>query len=156
MYPLTPFFVVFCNVVATSHPGDLCLLREITMTISELKEQCTFGMNLYKLLSELISLCDQLQDNPPVHKPVQCDKHSQGHAMELTPDYLPGNIIRGPHGTPLHTPSRTPTSLCQGDSHFDSGQSSIWDDGLMWDLFNIQPSIGWFDTDCFDFLGVSR
>ncbi|CAG7939139.1 unnamed protein product [Penicillium salamii] len=89
LYPLTPFFVIFCNVVATSNLDDLRLLEEVTVTISRLKEQYIIGMNLHRLLSELIGLCDELHDVPPNgdHRRSQEDRSScnrEAHAQRLS------------------------------------------------------------------------
>ncbi|KAH7002661.1 hypothetical protein EDB80DRAFT_512067, partial [Ilyonectria destructans] len=59
-YPLTPFFVVFCNVVATSNLEDLELLTKVTTVMAQIKEQCTLSMNLFKLFRQFVQLCGHL------------------------------------------------------------------------------------------------
>ncbi|KAJ5599833.1 hypothetical protein N7450_000900 [Penicillium hetheringtonii] len=165
-YPLTPFFVIFCNVVATSNLHDLKLLEEVTVTISRLKEQCTIGKNLHKLLSELIGLCAELHEMPPDRYPrLICNPDGNQAQVHTVPgrDPLGANTdISGQ--TALPTPGQDDmvpagvSTFAPGGSNYQENEESarkrvsIWDDGLMTELFNVQPSVEWLDIECVDMI----
>lgn len=165
-YPLTPFFVIFCNVVATSNLDDLRLLEEVTVTISRLKEQCTIGMNLHKLLSELIGLCAELHDMPPDgNTRVVCRSDGNQAQVQAVPGHDPLDTNADISGqTALPTPGQddmipagVSTFTPRGPSYQEieestRKQTSIWDDGLMSELFNVQPSVEWLDIASVDMI----
>lgn len=168
LYPLTPFFVIFCNVVATSNLDDLRLLEEVTVTISRLKEQYIIGMNLHRLLSELIGLCSELHDLPsggdprrPQEGRSSCNRVAHIHMLsnggetetgmdvnKLTASLpTPGQDEIPPDGLSTLPESQ---SVSHGIHGHASGSASIWDDGLMFELFNLQPSVEWLDIEGVD------
>ncbi|OJJ08304.1 hypothetical protein ASPVEDRAFT_179566 [Aspergillus versicolor CBS 583.65] len=174
LYPLTPFFVVFCNVVATSNVHDLRLLNEVTATISKVKEQCAFGMNLYIMLSELIAMCTQLHDVQPA--PSQLTLHGDS-LVEASPqaeraaepashtslmsDGQPVSSSSHPISPMPALDQSATASAILGQQPFssttaeaESGHASIWEEDLMSELFNIQPSVQWFDTDYYNLFGI--
>ncbi|PLB55534.1 hypothetical protein P170DRAFT_43302 [Aspergillus steynii IBT 23096] len=171
LYPLTPFFVIFCNVVATSNMQDLELLKEATATISSIRDQCSFSINLQNLLSHLIGLCSNLHD---VHRRQSSFQRSNGNiswmgdigfsphsSRRLPADASAGNdrAEATVHGGQFPTPSASTNIPVDGHSpntvqgSCEPGESSIWDDGLMSELFNIQPSVDWFGLEHGDVLG---
>ncbi|KAJ5749649.1 hypothetical protein N7533_006677 [Penicillium manginii] len=170
LYPLTPFFVIFCNVVATSNMDDLRLLKEVTVTISRLKEQYIIGMNLHRLLSELIGLCAELHDIPSSGDPRRsqegrssCNRAthiqmlSNGGDFETGVDIAdqtaslptPGQDEMPPDGLPSLPESQ---SVCHELGDPATRSASIWDDGLMFELFNLQPSVEWLDIEGVDMI----
>ncbi|GIJ91244.1 hypothetical protein Asppvi_010209 [Aspergillus pseudoviridinutans] len=60
--PLTPFFVVFCNVVATSNTDDFHLLQQITANLCRHKGRNSFVSNMHSLFSQFIDLCRATND----------------------------------------------------------------------------------------------
>ncbi len=173
LYPLTPFFVVFCNVVATSNVHDLRLLNEVTATISKVKEQCAFGMNLYIMLSELVAMCTQLHDVQPAPSQPQQPLHSDSSVEEPPITAGPASQAHSlmPGDAPVTSSSQyiSPISTLDQSSipgqqqpfpppaaEAESGHASIWEEGLMSELFNIQPSVQWFDTDYYNFFGIQQ
>ena len=162
LYPLTPFFVTFCNIVATSNLDDLQLLKEATSTVASIGEQFMFSMNLHKLLSQLIGLCSQLEvpgrqtssanngddsfygetsSLPKVsHAVIPEESQENQQSQEATPS---GQAAEIHANTSLHMDH---PSLGQSSDHDGSKRNSIWDGGLLWELFNVQPSVEWFDA----------
>jgi hypothetical protein len=146
---------------------DLKLLEEVTVTISRLKEQYIIGMNLHRLLSELISLCAELHDVPSSgdsHR-AQEGRHSCNRAAHIqiisNGDFETGmgvnrQIASLPTPGQDEMPSDGLSSLPESHSvrhEFDdsaTGSASIWDDGLMFELFNLQPSVEWLDIEGVD------
>ncbi|KAL2822814.1 hypothetical protein BDW59DRAFT_149220 [Aspergillus cavernicola] len=145
LYPLTPFFVLFCNVVASSNIDDLDLLNEATVTISNIQDQCAFSMNIQHLLAQLTDLCSHL------------DEVKEKQQVSSVPNYRNlGSITQGTLDLPRRMSAPVNTSTdgqilppVSNPATGDAGakEASVWDDGLLWELFNIQPSVEWFDVD---------
>lgn len=57
LYPLCPFFTLFCHVVETRDESDFRLLKEVTDGLSMFAEYIASVGNLQKLCNTLISLC---------------------------------------------------------------------------------------------------
>ncbi|KAJ6113425.1 hypothetical protein N7523_006742 [Penicillium sp. IBT 18751x] len=170
--PLTPFFVVFCNVVATSNLQDLQLLRRITANLSRIKERNPFIANLHKFLHQFVSLCADLDVVEVSETPLSSELPKEASGPMGTTDHEQGPGPTTELCTPISNQAeRVPTQTAarwrgQGletavHSRPDSQSRalaveepvvemqpdniSIWEDGLMWDLFNTQPSIEWCD-----------
>ncbi|KAL1595419.1 hypothetical protein SLS59_008351 [Nothophoma quercina] len=141
-YPLCPFFVVFCNVVGTSNERDFQLLQAVTEGISALVTENKYVNRLHRLCATLLSLCTPLvktscpQDRnnisaavPGFSAPISTQP-STIPSMSNTPDILdiPANV--------------------RGSA--DSLLPSTWNDDMMWQLFQSQPSLDWFNADILD------
>ncbi|KAK7705492.1 hypothetical protein SLS57_010026 [Botryosphaeria dothidea] len=61
-YPLTPFFVLFCNVVATSHRPDFALMKSMTDDLAELADHSPSIERLHRLFTVFLSLAEPLLD----------------------------------------------------------------------------------------------
>lgn len=150
------------------------MLKEVTATISRLKEQCAFGMKLYKLLSELITICAELCDIPISENSHQnCRSDDDQATPWRTPHILTPSTRENVDTAPasqhsLLTPTQEdvspvrdttyPSSWSPGQGSDLSGATrpSIWDDELMRELFNIQPSVEWIDSEYMDSLNSPR
>lgn len=145
----------------------------MTVTISRLKEQYIIGMNLHRLLSELIGLCAELHDIPPDGnpRPIRSQENLSGSSsnQEAQTQILPAGRgdeyvtdIEISRQTALPTPGQDEMAS-SGLSSFPGGQpggqvfddsatrsASIWGDGLMFELFNLQPSVEWLDIEGVD------
>jgi hypothetical protein len=130
-YPLCPFFVVFCNVVGTSNAKDFQLLQDVTDSISELVTENKFVNRLHRLCTTLLGLC-----KPLIH-------------TDLTSPTVSAN---GVPGIPILPTNLNPGGLNFLDSNNDFGNFPIssWNDQMMTDLFNAQPSLDWFNADVLD------
>ena len=166
LYPLTPFFIIFCNVIATSNREDYNLLTQITAALSRIKECNPSIFRLHGLFSQFTALCDQLyeaisQDASRQHEQTTETIRSQPTAVANSNDV---NVSMYPQlheslTARVHSSDNTqlgsseqqvlyPHTLDPGSSveGMSSQPSSMWDDGLMWELFNIQPTVEWFDA----------
>lgn len=171
LYPLTPFFIVFCNVIATSNSNDYYLLMQITTGLSRIKDYNMFIFRLHGLFSQFTDLCSQLHGRLVQKNKSQIAPEPDERILSSTGDDLPPTRQSTQHFPPAST---TEEILRDGDENHDYSDSnayrmrpyptfisegqnvdirdsdqqlpSMWDDGLMWELFNTQPSIEWFDT----------
>lgn len=136
-------------------------------------------MNLHIMLSELIAMCTQLHDvqpGPPqqLHSdslvqdpPIRADQTVEpaSHADSLISDGPPvtsSSQYISPISA-LDQSTTTTTNAIPGQQPFpstaaevESGHASIWEEGLMSELFNIQPSVQWFDSDYYNFFGIQQ
>lgn len=129
-------------------------------------------MNLYIMLSELVAMCTQLHDvqpapsqpQQPLHSdssveepPITAGPASQAHSL------MPGDAPVTSSSQYISPISTLDQSSIPGQQPFppsateaESGHASIWEEGLMSELFNIQPSVQWFDTDYYNFFGIQQ
>ncbi|ETS87462.1 hypothetical protein PFICI_01290 [Pestalotiopsis fici W106-1] len=151
LYPLTPFFIVFCNVVATSNQEDVALLRAVTDVMGLINENCSTGRCLHNLFSQFVDLCSRIDSNhdkdPYQDNSIRNDENRgldvrMQSSKDATTSFQNlsgvGLSFRAPYVT-YDTPAEN--SLEEGTLY----DRSIWDDSLMLQLFNTQPSIDWFE-----------
>ncbi|KAF2824767.1 putative Zn(II)2Cys6 transcription factor-like protein [Ophiobolus disseminans] len=134
-YPLCPFFVVFCNVVGTSNAQDFQLLQDVTDGISELVSENKFVNRLHRLCSTLLELCKPLIQTPAIH----------GRASAPTVSIRPVNS----NTIPTEADSQQ-MMVSDANGNVDDFLNSSWQDDRMWQLFQSQPSLDWFNADILD------
>lgn len=156
-------------MVASSNIFDLDLLNEVTVTIANIPDQCTFSTNLQHLLSQLISLCSNLHEVqarlvlpvPDNHQiidinitaqPLPNSPRRSGVSETITcecgiPRNPPHYIKTTPGNTPTDEQAQPPVQAPAVNTALAAKEGSVWDDELLWELFNIQPSVEWFDVD---------
>lgn len=136
-YPLCPFFVVFCNVVGTSSARDFQLLQDVTDGLSGLVTENKYVHRLHRLCATLLGLCKPLVRTSDLHE--QVPQPNGGSAAPLGTYPLPAGFGNDPdilnNGGSDVTPSMMPSS---------------WNDDMMWQLFQSQPSLDWFNADILD------
>lgn len=129
-YPLCPFFVVFCNVVGTSNAQDFQLLQDVTDGISELISENKFINRLHRLCSTLLELCKPLIPTPLVSR----SSTIPSVAGLLEPSAVPSEQ----------------TLVPETNGNAEDFLTSSWQDDRMWQLFQSQPSLDWFNADILD------
>ncbi|KAH6633646.1 putative Zn(II)2Cys6 transcription factor-like protein [Boeremia exigua] len=142
-YPLCPFFVVFCNVVGTSNECDFQLLQTVTDGISSLITENKYVNRLHRLCATLLSLC-----TPLVKTSGQQDRNNTSAAV-------PGfSAQTSAHASSLSSMRNTPDILnvAPNPDTVSTNDSllSTWNDDMMWQLFQSQPSLDWFNADILD------
>lgn len=70
--PLSPFLVIFCNVVRTLHAEDLCLLRKVSDGMSRLGDMSEHVSNVHRIFATLVGLCE-----PLIPKQTACQEASR-------------------------------------------------------------------------------
>jgi hypothetical protein len=138
-YPLCPFFVVFCNVVGTSNPQDFQLLQDVTDGISTLVTENKFVNRLHRLCATLLGLCKPLVSTPI----IEAQAHFPNMNTMPAPN-LPTPPVGADHGGLEHGASGV------GGQGADGFMASSWNDNMMWQLFQSQPSLDWFNADILD------
>ncbi|CAI7626244.1 unnamed protein product [Penicillium glandicola] len=150
LYPLSPFFVLFCNVIGELDMDDYNLMQDITQSLSQFAAS-PYISKLLKLLDYLQNLCVPLiqakqRMGPQVRVPTlypsmtgtshnhlgSADEHV--HLVMAGSPYM--DPVTGVDPQQLQTPS---------DGSYPS------DDALMWQLFNSQLSLDWFEPDPFSY-----
>lgn len=142
-YPLCPFFVVFCNVVGTSNERDFQLLQTVTDGISALITENKYVNRLHKLCATLLSLCTPLVNT------------SRPQDRSNTSAAVPG-ILAQASANPsslssiLNTPDLLNVAPNTETTSSEASFLSTWNDDMMWQLFQSQPSLDWFNADILD------
>ena len=134
-HPLCPFFVVFCNVVGTSDAQDFKLLEDVIDSISSLVTENKYVNRLHRLCATLLGLCKPLVQNPSAQNQVH-------HAAST------GSLTAYPTSMHFnHGPDMLPSGV---DNSANAMMASSWNDDMMWQLFQSQPSLDWFNADILD------
>jgi hypothetical protein len=131
-YPLCPFFVVFCNVVGTSDARDFQLLQDVTDGISTLVSKNKYVHRLHRLCETLLGLS----------KPLVQPTAPNSHASAAVP-------IVQVAGSSLPTLD-APVVLDTSNASANGFMTSTWNDDMMSQLFQFQPSLDWFNADILD------
>ena len=137
-YPLAPFFVLFCNVVGTSDARDFRLLQDVVESVSSLVIENKYVERLRRLCNALLSLC-----RPLVHSNLNPDVMQERQPVpalisdeDVTPAYIESATMQQ-----MHAEASTPSKEIAGEG---------WQDDMMWQLFQAQPSLDWFNSDILD------
>ena len=136
-YPLCPFFVVFCNVVGTSSTRDFQLLQDVTDGLSALVTENKYVHRLHRLCATLLGLCKPLVQTSDLHE--HTSQPTEGSTAPLATYSLPAGFG---NGSDILTNS--------GSDGTTGIIPSSWNDDMMWQLFQSQPSLDWFNADILD------
>ncbi|KAF2875454.1 putative Zn(II)2Cys6 transcription factor-like protein [Massariosphaeria phaeospora] len=134
-YPLGPFFVVFCNVVGTSNTKDFQLLQDVADGVGSISAKSKFIIRLHRLCVTLLDLC----------RPLVARSTEVPHTVSLqeTPAQASSEVPPKPHDdggiAAIHAMGSFEVA--------DALATSSWDDDSMWQLFQSQPSLDWFNAD---------
>ncbi|EAU29690.1 predicted protein [Aspergillus terreus NIH2624] len=151
LYPLSPFFVLFCNVVRESDFEDYTLLKEVTQGLSRITGN-SYVSKMLDLLTALQNLCEPLfQTTMDIQQGSQVSETygtMDGPVYQaVAPDTTNHTSLDCSHpGPPSTEPVIEPSStgILPPEMYPESSTST---DGLIWQLFNSQFSLGWFDVD---------
>ncbi|KGO75451.1 Transcription factor, fungi [Penicillium italicum] len=150
LFPLAPFFVLFCNVIATSDERDFNMIKNITDELHQFAEANASIARLCKLFSKFLDLCAPLVKGNPEHS------HSEQPATALADADKAGNtedqtVSHANMFSRAADPDQALVAL--GGTDTIEGEPSAppsmegWDDSLVWELFNNQPSLGWAESE---------
>lgn len=152
-YPLRPYFVLFCNVVATSDAGDFELMEEFVKTLVEAPSPKPSAKRLQRLCDALVRLC-----RPLVHRAAEQQEPNNATRGETTTNRTAINKIfeepqrrqMMPQQTfhdDIATAAANRASITFGDTN-DTGTNL--EDDMFNALFDVQPSLDWLGSDLFD------
>lgn len=150
LFPLAPFFVLFCNVIATSNERDFSMIKNITDNLRQFAEANASIGKLYKLFSKFLDICAPLvKGNPKPSRSEQpavalSDANTVGNTEGQVESYT--NILGRAADADQDLVSLGGTDSTGGGPTAPPSVEG-WDDNLVWDLFNNQPSLGWADSE---------
>ncbi|KAJ5372744.1 transcriptional regulator family: Fungal Specific TF [Penicillium concentricum] len=148
LFPLAPFFVLFCNVIATSNERDFNMIKNITDDLHQFAEANVSIGKLYKLFSKFLDLCAPLvkgntessrSEQPAAALP---DANTTGNTDGRITSYT--DIFGRATDQPLV--SLRDTDPTGGDTTAPPSVEG-WNDSLVWELFDNQPSLGWAESE---------
>jgi hypothetical protein len=152
LFPLAPFFALFCNVIATSNERDFDMIKNITDDLNQFAEANASIGKLYKLFSLFLDLC------APLVKGASGGFHSEQPAAALSDGVMAGNSEGqvGSYPDILGRAADRRIASLRGADTTDGNSTATqsvegWDDSLVWELFDNQPSLGWAESE---FYGV--
>lgn len=135
LYPLSPFFVLFCNIIGEIDIDDYHLIQDITQNLSQFTAS-PYITKLLKLLGTLQNLCE----------PLIQTKQNLGPKAKVAPWY-PVTSDEPQEAVPeASDPSPTAQPYSQFEQSGVSGVPAVADE-MMWHLFNSQPSLQWCESD---------
>ena len=133
-YPLSPFFVLFCNVVGTSDAHDFQLLTHVVDSVSSLAIENKQVERLRRLCNALLALCRPLVQN--TFYPAVAPEQQPITLEEQHPDAVSNPIV-------------VDDNNAVGEGGASVGDQA-WGDGMMWQLFQAQPTLEWFNSEILD------
>ncbi|KAF7713561.1 Fungal Zn(2)-Cys(6) binuclear cluster domain-containing protein [Penicillium ucsense] len=141
LYPLSPFFVLFCNIIGEVNTEDYQLLQNINQSLSHFTSS--------PHIAELVNLLQTLQD---MCTPLIQSRQSLGPGAKISPWYpvTHENLFtdtEGGAGVSVPGSSHVTPSLSADQMLTTSTGIPPVTDDLMWHLFNSQPSLQWGDPD---------
>jgi hypothetical protein len=148
LFPLAPFFVLFCNVIATSNKKDFTMIKTITDDLHQFADANASIGKLYKLFAKFLDLCAPLikrnqEQAPSAHLAIA--EHVPGEPEERQTETQDDAFGRAAAEAMVDLQSATVAGV---QSH--APRSEGWDDSLVWELFNNQPSLGWAESELWD------
>ncbi|KNG50554.1 c6 transcription factor [Stemphylium lycopersici] len=156
-HPLTPFFVLFCNIVASSNESDFRLLNVVTSQLDGLTGFSPSIAKLQTLFKSFIGLCEGLVVREKEITLYTADNEQHQLAVEL-----PRGCTSAPQPSSQVSDDQTqlpvnmeglvaePAMMNQPGQEippdFPTDNSlGMLDQG--WGLFDTQPTLGWLDAD---------
>ncbi|KAJ9486175.1 hypothetical protein VN97_g7164 [Penicillium thymicola] len=149
LFPLAPFFVLFCNVIATSNERDFHMIKNITDDLRQFAEANASIGKLFKLFSKFLDLCAPLVKGNT--KPSRSGQPAAALSDVNTVGNTEGQVAS--HTDILSRAADADQALVSLGSTDSTGGPTAppsvegWDDSLVWDLFDNQPSLGWADSE---------
>lgn len=153
---MTPFFVLFCNVIATSDPKDFYAIKSITDELEGLVELSISIAKLQTLFKSFIELCEGLvSEKRPRTVPLDVEVDLQTSrpqrttpVVSQTSNYSPSPVVVANCDDPYSL--LPPTSIPLVTQESGLALSSHETRGTLdpdWGLFDVQPTLEWLDAD---------
>ncbi|PYH88053.1 hypothetical protein BO71DRAFT_489067 [Aspergillus ellipticus CBS 707.79] len=131
-YPMTPFYILFCNVVGTSNPHDFQLMSDTTQGLHQFVPSNPAIAKLHHLFSTFLALCRPL---------VQGKQNLLSlEALSMESQIVVPQQPQQPPPPPLMVQNAP-------DGTMPPEAASWWNNSQMWELFGTQPSFEWVDSD---------
>lgn len=164
LFPLSPIFVLFCNIVCCSDREDFTLLQDITRGLSVFASRTRPVERLHKLCQTLVELSTPLVssqvstnlsvvDDASLSAGLGTDQESRrSNAISQANNYINSNMTSS-HANNYGNLYSTQATSADGQlpvttdmSSSSSTMPSLWGDSLMWRVFESQPTFGWFEA----------
>ena len=138
-HPLTPFFVLFCHVVATSSERDFQMLKLVAFGLDGLTHLSSSIAKVQNLFNSFIELSEGVVVSAP-EKVMESGEGQRGrpegqHTVQDSDSQM--TIERAGLPTDEQMGLSLDISLDQQIANFDP----------VWGLFDAQPTLDWLDAD---------
>ncbi|KAL4910619.1 hypothetical protein BDW74DRAFT_184459 [Aspergillus multicolor] len=145
------FFVVFCHIIGTLDRNDYNLMRSITESLSQFKQDPHLG-KLLGLLQSLERMCEPLF----VERDTDVQQEAGTSVTSATNDHTTANVMAPVNAVPQvnYGGGGPDINLLNNESmQFPSTGIDFSAEGLMWQLFNSEVPAGWLTADMYSFHG---
>lgn len=148
-YPLSPFFVLFCNVVFSANLDDYALMAAVTKGILRFVEIHPSIAEIHKLFSAFLRMVGPLihnHPNPPLSQLIP-DAATRGNEhANLT--NMATQYPRASIGSAISSSLAQEGVIDLPDEGILSQDGLVApDDEVLWDLIDSQPWLGWMRSD---------
>lgn len=165
MFPLSPYYILFCNVVTTSHRQDFQLLSDIVDILAGVLDVNSSICRLHKLCSMFVNLCKSLMNSrdgskgvPPVltqtsftdsDMPIGLNSFNVATlGMKAPSGCQPLPIFdQGVDWSSPHSVGRKEESCPTAPVPTGGVNIPTWNEDIIWQLFDTQPSMEWLEKD---------
>ncbi|KAE8153235.1 hypothetical protein BDV25DRAFT_149904 [Aspergillus avenaceus] len=152
LYPATPFFVLFCNIINSSNIEDRTLVQRVIEGLSQFKPS-PYLATLLRLLTSIQRLCDPLFATGQRRRPSSLPQGNvvsdqQPNQSASSPSIVPGPGMELPQD--IHMSVFPSTTVHGTEELWGQGEQNVpfpTADDLMWELFNSQLPLGGYDMD---------
>lgn len=171
-YPLSPFFILFCNVINCSERSDFELLSQVTNKLNEFEKTDKAVAGLCRLFEKFLLLCRPLIDKQLKMESPQVPEQSLQDVPRQPGDLggndrnngtsTPANMFRKPPMNSSLDPNTLMGSMGQPMQSYPNDQmgppmgngqgydtmshiNSLGEEDLLMHLGNAQPSLEWID-----------
>lgn len=127
LHPLTPFFMVFCNIVLTSNGHDFHLMQDVTNVLCGIGEVNRTIVELQRLCMKLVAICTPLVGEANVSQEQSGFYGEQNESHHAQSAGGTGNNIM--------------TSMGVWNNDGLDGDASFWQ------LFDTVPTLDWMNAE---------
>lgn len=156
-HPLTPLFVLFCNVVASSNEQDFLLLRHVASQLDGLVDLSISIAKLQTLFRSFVGLCETLvtearsSTSPSAMESAQQLTVNGSQGILIAPqcsNQSAGELVYYPVSAGELLPQQIPVASSEQDTLWNfSNQDAPELIDPSWGLFDTQPTLDWLDAD---------
>ncbi|CAG8097725.1 unnamed protein product [Penicillium salamii] len=148
-YPLSPFFVLFCNAICSANLDDYTLMAEVTHGVSRFVKMHLSISDVYRLFSAFLGIVRPLihsRPDPLLFQPTPSALTQGNTSSNMTNMATQYPTARMDHTIGSNLDQEGTTDLPDQAVGGQDGQIVPGDEDL-WDLIDSQPWLGWMRSD---------
>ncbi|GKZ78305.1 hypothetical protein AnigIFM56816_001863 [Aspergillus niger] len=144
-YPTTPFYILFCNVVGTSNTEDYQLMQGTTQGLHRFVDTNPSFSKLYHLFTTFLNLCSPLMEGVDSINTVVTPPDTTNMSTILS-NAAPEGVMAPVDANNYVYDDAVRLGIVDNGS-IDPTVISSWNNTQMWELFGVQSSLEWVDSE---------